>query len=109
MRRTTDDISVFASPLPSGQSDAIQSSATLTSVKVELEAVYTAPENPCASRHTYGVGEKVAFRTVPQGSAITVSMRSYNALEEHGTYYNSFDGSSTAEMSTERQYTCLKD
>ena len=103
---TTNDISVSGSFLPTGQSQPLQSSAALTSVKVELEAVYGAPENPCASRHTYGVGEKVSFRATPQSAAILVSMQSYNALEEYVTQYNSFSGASSGDMTVDRVYTC---
>ena len=103
---TLNDIQVSGNMLPNGATDAIQSSATLTSVKVELEAVYTAPENHCANRHTYGVGEKVTFRTTPQSGAITASVHSYNASEEFLTMYNSFGGSLSAEMSAGGVYTC---
>ncbi len=102
----TNDITVSGSLLPSGQSEAIQSSAALTSVKIELEAVYTAPENSCASRHRYGVGEKVTFRTVPQSDSITASVYSYNASEELLAQYNSFGGSLSAGLSADRVYTC---
>ena len=40
--------------------------ASMTAVKVEMEAVYEAPENPNPSRHIYGVGEKVKLKHRPQ-------------------------------------------
>ena len=102
----TNDIAVTGNLLPNGANEAIQSASALTSVKVALEAVYTAPENPCASRHRYGVGEKVTFRTVPQSDTITASVYSYNTSEELITQYNSFGGSLSADMSVDRVYTC---
>ena len=39
--------------------------ASMTAVKVELEAVYIAPTNHNQSRHIYGVGEEVRFRVTP--------------------------------------------
>lgn len=103
---TTNDISVSGSFLPTGQSQPLQSSAALTSVKVELDAVYAAPENSCASRHTYGVGEKVSFRATPQSASITASVQSYNLNEETNTYYNSFGGVLATNLAVECVYTC---
>lgn len=56
-----------------------QMSATLTSVKVQLEAVYDAPENHNPSRHVYGVGEKVRFRVTPVSSEISISTEKQQA------------------------------
>ena len=39
--------------------------ATLTSVKVELEAVNEASENPDKHRHWFGIGEDVKYRSYP--------------------------------------------
>jgi len=68
--------------------------------------VYTAPENPCSSRHTYGVGEKVTVYAVPRSPAITASVRSYNLNEETNTCYNSFGGALTTNLAVESVYTC---
>jgi len=103
---TLDDIHILGSLLPNGADEAVQSSATLTSVKVELAAVYTAPENPCSSRHTYGVGEKVTVYAVPRSPAITASVRSYNLNEETNTCYNSFGGVLATNLAVESVYTC---
>ena len=42
----------------------------LTSVKVELEAVYDAPENHNPCRHVYGVGEKVKLKHEPTNVSV---------------------------------------
>ena len=63
----------------------------LTCVKVELTAVYDAPENHCSHRHVYGVGEKVTFDTTPSLSG--VSMRVVKAdTADNVTSYDTFDG-----------------
>ena len=86
---TLNDIQVSGSMLPNGATDAIQSSATLTSVKVELEAVYAAPENPCASRHTYGVGELVAINVIPTVQEVSLTVVR-GATSETNLVYDSF-------------------
>ena len=82
----TNDITVSGSLLPSGQSEAIHSSAALTSVKVELEAVYTAPENHCANRHTYGVGELVGITATPPLQTVTLTVVRGNTSETNLVY-----------------------
>ena len=49
-----------------------QTTATdeLTSVRVELTAVYDAPENHNPSRHIYGVGERIELRHWPLGASV---------------------------------------
>jgi hypothetical protein len=47
------------------------SSNSLTVVNVALQAEFTARDNPCNTRHTYGVGEKVHLTATPALSAIT--------------------------------------
>ena len=49
----------------------LTSESKLTSVRVELEAVYVAPENASQSRHVYGVGEKVKLMHSPQSVGLT--------------------------------------
>jgi hypothetical protein len=71
--------------------EPITSQAKLTCVKVELTAVYDAPENHCPHRHVYGVGEKVSFATAPSLSG--VSMRVVKAdTTDNTTSYDTFDG-----------------
>ena len=101
----TNDISVTASLLPSGQSEAIESNASLTSVKVELEAVNTAPENPCANRHTYGVGELVRITATPSLQAIALTVVRGNTSETN-LVYDSFGASLTTSGDGPSVYRC---
>lgn len=45
--------------------EPLTAEAKLTSVELQMTAVYEASENPNPSRHIYGVGEKVRFRVTP--------------------------------------------
>ena len=47
-----------------------EATTSLTSVRVELRALYEAPENPCTNRHVYGVGEKVECRHIPANAEV---------------------------------------
>ena len=46
--------------------------AAATSIRLQLEAIYDAPENHNPSRHVYGVGEKVRFKVTPVVSGGTL-------------------------------------
>ena len=86
--------------------DAVHSSDTsMTSVKVELEAVYEAPENPNPSRHVYGVGEKVNFKVTPQSSEIMLSTDKLDTGDQRD-YYELFEGSVECDASSIREYVC---
>ena len=50
--------------------------AKLTSVKVELETVYQAPENRDRHRHWFGVGEDVRYKSFPVGALVNWSFPS---------------------------------
>jgi hypothetical protein len=101
----TNDITVSGSLLPSGQSEAIQSSAALTSVKVVLEAVYTAPENSCANRHTYGVGELVGITATPSLQTVTLTVVRGNTSETN-LVYDSFGAGLTTSGDGPSVYRC---
>jgi len=101
----TNDISVTGSLLPTGANEAIQSASALTSVKVELGAMYDAPENPCASRHTYGVGELVCITTTPSSGAIGLSVVRGNTSETN-LVYDSFGTALTTNGSGPSTYRC---
>ena len=58
------------------------SQAKLTSVKVELEAVYVAPGNTNQNRHLYGVGEKVRLRHMPESAALVWSLGNNDFFSE---------------------------
>ena len=85
--------------------------ARLTSVKVELEAEYTARDNPCQSRHTYGVGERVKFNVTPALSAIKLRALKADTTDD-ATPYDTFGsdsyfhGVSDADASQMRTYIC---
>lgn len=62
---------------------------TIPVIRVELTAVYEAPENPCEHRHVYGVGEKVRFRCYPED--VPVRYSAYRrALLYEARYYDRF-------------------
>ena len=56
---TTNDVVVSATLAENGTANTFSDESYLTSVRLELAAVWDAPENPCTNRHVYGVGEKV--------------------------------------------------
>ena len=83
----------------------LTSESRLTSVRVELEAVYVAPENASQSRHVYGVGEKVKFKVTPALSAIGMSVVKAD-FTDNTTAYDTFSGEQQVDASAERVYTC---
>ncbi|MBR3923886.1 MAG: hypothetical protein IKJ45_12285, partial [Kiritimatiellae bacterium] len=50
------------------------STAKLTSVQVELTAVYEAPANVCSNRHVYGVGEMVNVSRIPASFQVSLDI-----------------------------------
>ena len=64
-----DDI-VARAEIDVDSSSAASSTASLTSVEVELRVVYDAPENGSKTRHLYGVGELVELRHCPQDADV---------------------------------------
>ncbi len=87
--------------------------ASLTSVKVALEAEFTARDNPCQTRHTYGVGERVRFTATPGLS--TINLHAVKADSgDVGTPYDTFrggnismsTGDSDVDASQSRTYIC---
>ena len=67
------------------------STATLTSVKVALTAEYIARDNPCQTRHTYGVGEKVKFTVTPALSVVNLRAVKWD-IADRSTPYDTFSG-----------------
>ena len=90
------DVSVSATAEDAASGAASSASSSLTSVRLELSAVWEAPENPCTNRHVYGVGEKVRFRTFPGSVATSISLTRINERE---SYYDMMDA-------LERIYIC---
>lgn len=74
-----DDIAVRAVVQENGSGNACTNECAMTSVRLELAAVWEAPENPCTNRHVYGVGERVKFRTFPENIEASFALtRIYN-------------------------------
>jgi len=83
-----------------------QDEEKLTSVKVELEAVYVAPENTNQLRHEYGVGEKVKFIVTPNLSEIEMSVVKADTTD-NVTIYDTFGGELQVNAGgTVNVYTC---
>ena len=59
--------------------ETVSMSNSLTSVRVELEADYVAPENPSQYRHIYGVGERIKCRHQPTSVSVIWRVASYSA------------------------------
>ena len=80
-------------------------SDSTTVVKVELEAVYIAPENSSQNRHVYGVGEQVKFTVTP--ALADVKLRAVKGdTGDLQTRYDTFGGQSEVDGSAIRTYTC---
>ncbi|MBQ3340860.1 MAG: hypothetical protein IJG84_03110 [Kiritimatiellae bacterium] len=71
--------------------EPVSSQAQLTSVKVELEAVYVALENTNQNRHVYGVGEKVKFIVTPNLPQVAMSVNKADSTDRV-TAYDTFGG-----------------
>ena len=99
------DVSVSAVFTPNGSGDVASAQDSLTVIRLELQAVYEAPENPCTNRHVYGVGEDVRFTVTPalaDVSIIAVKGDNWDLQTPHDT----FDGHSVVDGSAIRTYTC---
>ena len=71
---TADDIEVVATLTDNVTGESITNGCQATAVRLELAAVWEAPENPCTNRHVYGVGERVQFRSFPESVATSVQL-----------------------------------
>ena len=85
--------------------EPVSSRSKLTSVKVELETVYEALENPCINRHVYGVGEKVKFTVSPSLSGMTMQVVKADS-DDRATAYDTFGGELSVPAGGEHVYTC---
>jgi hypothetical protein len=79
---TQDDIAVTATVTENATGLISSNTCSATSIRLELAAVWEAPENPCTNRHMYGVGEKVRIRVFPEGGA-TVDLTRINEFEAY--------------------------
>ena len=71
---SADDIEVVATLTDNVTGESITNDCQATAVRLELAAVWEAPENPCTNRHVYGVGERVQFRSFPETVATSVQL-----------------------------------
>ncbi len=101
-----DDITVSASVAGNASSGAASDSDGMTSVCLELAAVWEAPENPCTNRHVYGVGEKVLFKVRPQLASVMLSTTKFDALDVDTSEYELFGTNAVVDASGDRIYTC---
>ena len=86
---TQDDIAVTATVIENMTGMVSSNECNATSIRLELAAVWEAPENSCTNRHVYGVGEKVRIQVFPEGAA-TVGL---TRIDEYEAYYdNLMDG-----------------
>jgi len=80
---TADDIEVVATLTDNVTGESITNDCQATSVRLELAAVWEAPENPCTNRHVYGVGERVRIRTFPESVDTSLALTRINEIETH--------------------------
>ena len=103
---TVNDIVATATYVEGFRNESRTATATLTAVKVELEAVYIAPTNHNQSRHVYGVGEKVRFRVTPHSSEIKLRTDKIDTRDDLGDY-ELFEGRrNEVDASDVREYVC---
>lgn len=88
----TNDIVVVATLTDNITEEAVSNACSLTSVRLELAAIYEAPENPCTNRHVYGVGEKVRFLHYPETVQVSFTAAKGDTSDIF-TYYDQFGGS----------------
>ena len=99
-----NDVVVQGSLVPNYPYNVPSPQAQLTSVKVALEAEFTARDNPCQTRHTYGVGERVRFDVTPALSA--VELKVIKSDDGGESVCNTFENEFAVNASTQRIYTC---
>ena len=99
-----DDIAVRACLQENDSENAFTNECVATSIRLELVAVYEAPENPCTNRHVYGVGEKVRFVHYPESLPVTFSATKGD-LDDMFHYYDQFGGNIN-ESDKHRIYVC---
>ena len=98
-----DDIAVRACLQENDSENAFTNECSMTSVRLELAAVWEAPENPCTNRHVYGVGEKVLFKVRPLLSSVILSTTKFDVDMSE---YELFGTNTVVDASEDRIYTC---
>ncbi len=102
---TQGDIAVNATVTENATGLISSNTCSATSIRLELAAVWEAPENPCTNRHVYGVGEEVLFKVFPQLSSVILLTTKLD-IEDDLSGYELFDGVATNDASVVRTYTC---
>lgn len=87
------------------EGETTEDAATLTSIRLTLEAVYDAPENHNPSRHVYGVGEKIRFSVLPVLTTVSFSVTKGDSTDI-ATFYDTFSYEHIVDASVEREYVC---
>ena len=103
---TQDDIAVTATVAENTTGLISSNACSATSIRLELAAVWEAPENPCTNRHVYGVGEKVLFKVYPQSPSVVLSTTKHDTNDVDSSEYELFGTSPVVDASSERTYTC---
>ena len=103
---TQDDIAVTATVIENMTGMVSSNECNATSIRLELAAVWEAPENPCTNRHVYGVGEKVLFKLCPQLSSVVLSTTKYDTQDVDTSEHELFGNSDVVDASADRTYTC---
>lgn len=103
---SSEDIVAVATLVEEETHSVFAASNRMTSVKLQLEAIYVAPENTNSSRHVYGVGEKVKFEVFPKLSGVNISTEKYDIGADSDDPYELFDGLTTVSGSVVHYYTC---
>ena len=80
--------------------------AMLTSIKLQLTAVYDAPENHNPSRHVYGVGEEVRFDVCPASAEIFLVTERYDTADDSGYGYELFGTRERVAVPYASEYRC---
>ena len=103
-----DRVKVSGTLVAEGAATTPHREAELTVVRVALEAVYAAPENPCRDRHVYGVGEQVRFTVTPALADVELKVVKGDTddVGYDATVYDSFGKSFEVDGSAARVYTC---
>ena len=99
------DVSVSAEFSPNGSGEVARAQDSLTVIRLELQAVYEAPENPCTNRHVYGVGEKVRFKVTPVVSGANLRVVKADA-GDNVTDYDTFGYEREIAVSGDDVYQC---
>ena len=103
---SADDIEVVATLTDNVTGESITNDCQATAVRLELAAVWEAPENPCTNRHIYGVGERVSFKVRPQLSSVVLSTIKYDVDDTLGSYEFFDDLHPAVNAGVDRIYTC---